>query len=239
MKRPQHRLSKAVLLGLVPVITTLYVGSARAQGATEPGPSVVRQRLYNDLRPTGIALSDKPVTTLGLDGYAALGVLGMSGKVQGHAVVGAQLRLKLNYFELGGGIEQSDYKDEEWRQIHGFFGASLPFTNWVALEGDLGFAVRRYHSRDTRYGPDGANVSLPSLLFRVGISDRPAAGILGARISAALFTQVDLSTRDMYWEYRLQGVVINSGTTTFGGTTIGMLFDVGFDLSLKKAREFE
>jgi len=43
----------------------------------------------------------------------------------------------------------------------------------------------------------------------------------------------------MYWEYRLQGVVINSGTTTFGGTTIGMLFDVGFDLSLKKAREFE
>lgn len=217
-------------------VTFLSEATAFGQATT----TAAQQRLLDQRsQVSGINLAKGHGLHLGGEGYSGIGVLFMDGKHRGNAFYGAQLRLKYSYFELGGALEKSDYSEVEWSQALGYVGASLPFTNWVTVEMDVGLGLRRYHSKDLRYSESGATVSLPSLLARLGISDRTHRGLFAGRLSAALFVQYDVITEEVPWVYRVERVVIESGVTRFGGASVGMLFDVGFDLALTRGGERE
>lgn len=221
-------------------LLTLTVTPRVALGQTSQEPSSganssVYAKLRSVRRSHEVFIDEGSGTSLGIEGYAGLSVLTASGSRRGHLVAGGLLRTRVKRFEFGGTFEQSDYSDGKWRSVGGYLGYFLPYVNWVDVDSSVGFAYRRYENHDRRYGSHGAVASVPSLTFRVGISERSAHSIFALRLGAALFTQVDLTRKDVSWSYEIDGTVFGAGTTAFGGTTIGLMMNLGFDFAFRSA----
>jgi hypothetical protein len=185
-------------------------------------------------RIVGIHLDDDARWSIGMQGYAGLTTLAGAESIKGHALAGGASQVRIRNFQLGGAIEVSDYAGERWRSLGGFVGAFVPFTNWVDIEANLGFAVRSYVSQDTRYGRGGTNARLPELTAYFGITDRLLDGLIGPRMGAGLLLGIDLARRDISWSYRSDGKEISAGSTTFGGTSIGLVMNLGFDVAVRR-----
>jgi hypothetical protein len=212
---------------------------AFGQSETEPSPpqsqsSIAREKLQAARRQRGIFLDNESGTLIGIEGYAGISTLSMSGKRWGRALTGGLLRTRVGHFEFGGAIDQSDYADGQWRSLGGFVGLYLPYVNWVDVDATAGFSVRRHENHDRRYGPHGATVSVPALTLQWGISERSNPyGLFGVRLGAALFAQVDVARKNASWNYEVENRIIAAGKTSFGGTTIGLLMHFGFDLAFR------
>lgn len=182
----------------------------------------------------GFHLKNKPGWSLGLEAYAGIGVLASSDATRGHGIAGGLSRLRFGYFELGAGLEVSDLAVERWQQVGGFAGAFLPVTNWVDIDATVGLGERNYLSPDARYGPGGLDTRLPAMTLRLGFSDRPVDELFGFRVGAALLVGIDLTHRDIEWQYNPDGKNIVTGTTPVGGVSVGMAVCLGFDVAFRR-----
>jgi hypothetical protein len=196
--------------------------------------SATALRLREERRMRGIHLDPAPGASVGIEGYSGIGMLAMDGRRVGHAYYGGLLRAVYGYFELGGQLERSDRTKEQWSYVGGLAGARLPYTNWVDVHSTVGLGVRFFDNADRRYGPSGARVSVPSLSFRLAITDRSAETGFAACLGASVFTQIDLARESVSWEYRIRDVVITHGETVFGGWTVGATMSLGLDLAFAK-----
>src|ERR1700690_1152715 len=158
---------------------------------------------------TGFYLKTAPGWSLGLESYAGLAVLTGGDATRGHGFVGGLSRLRFGYFEVGAGLEVSDYAPERWQQVGGFVGTYLPIVHWVDIDASVGLAQRNYLNPDKRYGPGGLDVKGSALTFRLGFSDRPISDEFGLRLGAALLVDIDLKHHEVPWMYDLgaQGIV--------------------------------
>ncbi|MGC4067561.1 MAG: hypothetical protein QM784_23530 [Polyangiaceae bacterium] len=207
------------------------IATAQSSDGREAEPSTTALRLREEHRVRGIHLEQAPGGAVGIDGYSGIGMLAMDGRRVGHAYYGGLLRASYGYFELGGQLERSDRTKEQWSYVGGFAGAHLPYTNWVDVHSTVGIGIRSFDNDDRRYGPSGAKVSVPSLAFRLAITDRSTETGFAACLGAAFFAQFDLARHSVPWEYRIRDVVISQGQTVFGGLTVGLMMSLGLDLA--------
>jgi hypothetical protein len=155
---------------------------------------------------------------------------------EAYAVGGGQLRVRYDYYELGGWYEISDGGKggkDGFRSFGGFVGAWLPYRGWVDFELAASIGSRTWTSDDTRYGDDGYDVSTPTLGLRAGVSDRTSSfSALAARVGAQLTFSYDLSRSEEPWTLMRQSngaPVTETGVTRVGGYTVGLALVVGFD----------
>jgi hypothetical protein len=224
----------SVLIALVENPKTAYGQSTDSPRTPESGPSA-QARLKEARRSHEIYLDKDSGISVGVEGYSGISVLVGSEKRRGHVVTGGLLRTRVGRFELGGNVDESDYADGKWRSIGGFAGLYSPFVNWVDVDCSVGFAYRRHEIHELRYGKNGAKATVPSLTFRLGISERIGHSLFALRLGAAVFAQVDVATKDIPWEYVWNNRVIASGTTNLGGTSVGIMINLGFDLAFRSA----
>jgi hypothetical protein len=196
--------------------------------------SETRARLLAARKEHGILLDNNSGTSIGVEGYAGNSVLTMSERRRGHFLTGGLLRTRVGHFEFGGAVDQSDYADGKWRSVGGFIGLYFPYVNWVDIDATVGLAERRYVNHETRYGKNGAKVSVPSLSLQLGFSERSSdVALFGVRLGAAVFAQIDVARKGVAWDYQIQGKTYAAGTTYFGGTTVGLVMNLGFDLAFR------
>jgi len=172
----------------------------------------------------------------GLEAYGGLLALGGADTRGAYAFAGGQLRLRYDYYELGGWFDVSDRgkaKTDGFRSFGGFVGAWLPYRGWVDFEIAASIGARTWMSDDSRYGSDGYDVTSPTLGLRLGVSDRTSSfSALAARIGGQLVFSYDLSSSDEPWEVTRQSEgesVTDSGVTKVGGFTLGLALVIGFD----------
>jgi hypothetical protein len=185
---------------------------------------------------TGYHLKSSPGISLGLESYAGLAVMADSDGSRGHAITGGLSRLRINYLELGAGLQVSDLALVRWRQVGGFVGAYLPLVNWVDVDTTVGLSQRTYLNGDERYGPGGLDLRSPTLNFRLGFSDRLIDEQLGFRLGAALLVDVDFKHQHASWQYAQQGQETVTGATSAGGYSVGLVVCLGFDVMLRRAK---
>jgi len=215
-------------------LTSSALGQVATDLKDESVPrSTTQTRLLEARKPHGIHLDTESGTLIGIEGYAGLAVLAMSNTTRGHSVGGGILRARTGHFELGGVFEESDYSDGKSRTFGGFAGIFLPYVNWVDIDATVGFAFRRHENREKRYGAHGVKTTVPAFTLTLGISQRSNGGIFAARLGAALFAQIDLARKNEPWDYKIRDRVVTAGETSFGGTTLGMVMNLGFDLSFR------
>lgn len=216
----------------------------------EPAPSAAAPDAYAADRdapepkgrfPPPIAAPPRP--GVGLEGYAGIALLAGAGDTRSRGLVGGLIRLRYDYFQVGGSIEttdsgQSDSLNEEveesWHAYQGFAGVILPFERWIDVDASVGYAFRKFTNPDPIYGANGLDVGGSAVAFRFGISDRFGEKPLAARLGAALLGTIDLSSLSAVYErhYLDAGgaVATTRGTTHFGGMSFGLVVDGGFEL---------
>jgi hypothetical protein len=173
-----------------------------------------------------------------VNAFAGLAMPARSDTQSAHGLVGGLARVRWSYLQLGGSYEVTDDLSEgRWRSIGGFAGVWLPFRDWLDLEAATGLAWRTHSSAETRYGPDGYEVSSPALTLRVGASGRTSESRYAARVGGALFAAMDLSPETVPWTFE-HGPLTDRRTITgeqpVGGFTFGLLLAVGFDVDLDR-----
>jgi hypothetical protein len=189
-------------------------------------------------------LVESPGLYGGLEGYGGILTLAGSDTREAYAFIGGQLRIRYDYYEVGGWYEVSDHPDkqtnDDFRAFGGFLGAWLPYRGWVDFEIAATVGARNWQSTDSRYDGSGYDVSTPTLGLRLGVSDRtssvaPAAGRIGGQILFAY----DLNPSDESWEqtHDIEGEVITDrGETRVGGFTLGIALVLGFDYGGKPVK---
>jgi len=178
---------------------------------------------------------------INLQGYGGMVAYQCAGAIWGHAVAGGTLRARFGYLEIGGFYEASDRIEQgSWTAFGGFAGAYLPFDDWVDFEATLGVGSRTHREEEVRYGPNGYAWSTPALVLRLSVSDRSSESIAGVRVGLEFFAMMDLKRHAVPWRLvyeRGDGIppLVYSGVTDVGGTSAGLAFTLGFDLSLGTA----
>ncbi len=180
----------------------------------------------------------------GLEAYGGILTLGGSDTREAYAFVGGQLRLRYDYYEVGGWYEVSDHPDkqtnDEFRAFGGFLGAWLPYRGWVDFEIAATVGARNWESTDSRYGGSGYDVSTPTVGLRLGVSDRTSSTAqAAARIGGQILFAYDLNPSDESWEqtHEVDGEnVTDAGTTRVGGFTLGIALVIGFDVGETPAK---
>lgn len=175
-----------------------------------------------------------------VEGYAGLTAYHSARALRGHAVTGGIARLRVSYLTAGGFAERTDEIEfGRWKAFGGFAGVRVPFANWVDFEGSIGGGSRTHAEDDLRYG-DGAGYewATPFAMLRFGLSDRSSSDApFALRVGFEVFAMFDLKRYDQPWRVvypRASGLppLVFSGTTPLGGSNVGLLLSVGFDVSL-------
>ena len=180
----------------------------------------------------------------GLEGYGGILTLGGSDTREAYAFIGGQLRLRYDYYQIGGWYEVSDHPDkqtnDEFRAFGGFLGAWLPYRGWVDFELAASVGARNWVSSDSRYAGTGYDVSTPTLGLRLGVSDRTSSLTrFAGRIGGQLVFAYDLNPSEESWQqtHEIDGEpVTDRGTTKVGGYTIGIALVIGFDYGGKPVK---
>lgn len=176
-----------------------------------------------------------------LQAYAGLAAYRTASATWGHGMAGSALRVRLGYLELGGFYEASDVIEQgAWTAVGGFAGVLLPYASWVDVGASVGLASRSHRERDERYGPDGYTWSTPSLVVRLGVSDRSSESLAAVRLGMELVASFDLKQHRQPWELvyeRPDGIppLILRGETDVGGMSVGLALGAAFDLSFGHA----
>ena len=228
----------SVAQAMVPVAPTGAVETPVPEDVPPDAPTSEGMRLENPSR-----------FGVGLQAYAGIAGEFSSGEDRAHMVGGGLLRFRYHYFEVGGTAEITDsgessalseVKQEHWQAFGGFVGVFLPYYHFVDFDATLGLSSRQYKNSDRIYGPDGLSKGFPELTLRLGVSDRMSQRLVGLRIGAALAFGFDLSRADVPWrkEYLFADGTVGTtkGTTPLGGTSVGILVDIGFDVGGRASR---
>jgi hypothetical protein len=191
-------------------------------------PAVAKPSL--PLLPTNLRLAEPEPWALSARGHGGAGLLATSSDSRSHGGGGAELGLRVSYLTLAGHFDHVDYVTETSRTVGGLAGTLLPFAGWVDIEAALGAGQRTYRSGDPRFGTRGLEVKVPTLLFRLGISDS-AGGPVGVRFGGGLAASVDLARRGAPWTYGVtdatpEGV---TGVRDIGGVTFGLFLQLGLE----------
>lgn len=173
----------------------------------------------------------------GLEGYGGILTLGGSDTREAYAFLGGQLRLRYDYYQIGGWYEVSDHPqkqtNDEFNAFGGFLGAWLPYRGWVDFEIAASVGARNWTSDDARYGGSGYSVSTPTLGLRLGVSDRTSSTApFAARVGGQILFAYDLNPSDESWTltHDINGETqTDRGTTRVGGFTLGIALVLGFD----------
>jgi len=178
-------------------------------------------------------------------GFSVEGYVGMTAylserALRGHGVTGGIARLRASSVTLGGFVERADEIEfGRWKAFGGFAGVRLPFANWVDFEGSVGGGSRMHAEDDERYNSGkGYEWTTPFAMLRFGLSDRSSSDAsLALRVGFEVFAMFDLKRHDQPWEViypRAPGIepLVFRGTTPLGGSNVGVLVSVGFDVSL-------
>jgi hypothetical protein len=180
-----------------------------------------------------------------VEGYVGLTAYHSERDLRGHVVTGGIARLHVNYVTVGGFAERADETEfGRWQAFGGFAGVRVPFANWTDFEGSIGGGSRTHAEDDERYN-DGAGYewATPFAMLRFGISDRTSPDArLALRVGVEVFALFDLKRHDQPWEVvypRAAGLppLVFRGTTPLGGSNVGLLVSVGFDVSLSPTSE--
>jgi len=181
-------------------------------------------------------LVQKPGVFGGVEAYGGLLAAGGADTREAYAILGGQLRVRVDYYEFGGWYDVSDrgkQQQDGFSSFGGFLGAWRPYSDWVDFEIAASVGARNYTSDDTRYGDNGYEHSSATLGLRLGVSDRTSSfSALAARIGGQLLFSYDLSSDDKPWvvESDNDGVPsTESGVTNVGGFTLGLALVLGFD----------
>jgi hypothetical protein len=184
-----------------------------------------------------ISFETNPGWHAGLDLYAGLGALLGTDTRGSYAFGGALLRGRYKYYQIGGFYEFTDdplTSAGAFKAFGGFVGAWLPFDNWVDFEGAVGIGSRTYRDQDPRFGPNGYELSGPTLNLRAGVYDRAGSGLIGGRIGAQIVSSYDLKQRDRAWQLNSRDedgdLVVTRGVSHVGGLSIGLVLTVGLDV---------
>jgi hypothetical protein len=177
--------------------------------------------------------------SVALQGYGGIVAHRAGGAFWGHGAAGGSLRARYRYVEVGGYYEASDRIEQGWWTAYGgFAGVFLPFRNWVDFEATVGVGSRTHREDDIRYGPNGYAWSTPAVQLRFSVSDRSAESLAAVRLGMELYAMVDLKRHRQPWQLvypRPDGIepLVYSGVTDVGGTSVGLLFSVAFDLTFQ------
>jgi hypothetical protein len=177
--------------------------------------------------------------SIALQSYGGIVAYRAGGALWGHGVAGGRLSARYRYLEVGGYYEASDrIRQGWWTAYGGFAGVFLPFQNWVDFGATVGVGSRTHREDDIRYGPNGYAWSTPSLQVRFSVSDRSGSSLAAVRLGMELYAMMDLKRYGQPWrlEYELPGglePLVYTGVTDVGGSSVGLLFSVAFDLSFQ------
>lgn len=179
-----------------------------------------------------IHIATPPSLSIGLDGYAGMGVLASGARADAHALGGGMLRLRSSYAQIGGFVEAANLPADSLQGYGAFTGGWLPFENWLTFDLMLGAGRHTYENSDRRYGPDGYKVQSWFGTVRLGISDR-THGILGLHTGAMLFASLDFTPTDVTWRYGPANDPEHQvkGTRRVGGFALGVAVMAGFDVA--------
>lgn len=170
--------------------------------------------------------------SLGVEGYAGMGVLASGSRTDAHALGGGMVRLRSSYTQLAGFVEAANLPRDNLQGYGALMGGWLPFTNWLTFDLMLGAGRHTYRNSERRYGPGGYRVRSWFGTVRLGVSDR-THGIFGFHTGAMLFASMDFTPADVSWRYgpandRTKQV---TGVRRVGGFAIGVAVTAGFDVA--------
>lgn len=166
-----------------------------------------------------------------LEGYAGLGLLATTERVDSHALGGGALELGAGRLQIGGFVEALSMVEEHAVAYGGLVGVRQPFRHWVELDAFLGVGRRRFFNDAPRYGLGGYTTSGWLGTLRAGVSDR-LGGTLGERVGVVLVTSIDLTPRDIAWHFGPpQMPYENQGVHRVGGVSVTLAVTAGFDLA--------
>ncbi len=227
---------------LVRALSVLAIAAPNARAQVSPAdpdadePSTEAPRFAPLLQATSSVAFD-------LEGFAGLANQWSSAPSNAHAFVGGLARVRASYAQIGASMETTDGGNAtalgepekgRWRSVSGFAGVWLPYSHWLDLEASMGVGARTYLDDSTTYGPNGLAYSVPSLSLRVGVSDRFTERLVAFRAGAEIVAAFDLKHGDAPWSETFLGSdgtpQVVTGTTPFGGVSIGVLMSVGFEL---------
>jgi hypothetical protein len=179
-----------------------------------------------------IHVAQPPTLSVGLDGYAGMGVLANGSRADASALGGGMLRLRSSYAQIGGFMEAANLPTDTLQGFGGFMGGWLPFANWLTFDLMLGAGRHTYDNPDRRYGPDGYQVRSWFGTLRLGVSDR-THGILGLHTGAMLFASLDFTPTNIAWRYGLANDPTKqvTGLRRVGGFALGVAVSAGFDVA--------
>ncbi len=192
-------------------------------GAAQPGPAE-----------EAIHVANPPTLSVGLQGYAGMGVLANSERADAYALGGGALEVRSSYFQLGGFAEAGELPQDTLRSYGGFVGGWLPFAHWVTFDAALGAGRHTYVNTDARYGPGGYSLGSWFGTLRLGVSDC-SHGILGALLGsdAARFARPGPSLDPLALRNSRQPPGSHRRTRQVGGFSLGVAFTVGLDGSTR------
>jgi len=179
-----------------------------------------------------IHMAQAPTLSLGLDGYAGMGVLASGSRADAHALGGGILRVHSSYAQIGGFMEAANLPIDTLQGYGGFMGGWLPFANWLTFDLMLGAGRHSYQNTDRRYGPDGYRVQSWFGTVRLGVSDR-TRGILGLHTGAMLFASLDFTPTNVAWRHGPANDPTKqvTGLRRVGGFALGVAVTAGFDVA--------
>lgn len=165
------------------------------------------------------------------------------GDHRAHALGGGQLRVRYYYLQAGAFADGTDSGEagalaeetlEHYRTLGGFVGAWLPFEDWVDVDAALGIGSRTYVNPISLYGPHGFRMTLTAFTFRLGVSSRSSAGLLGVRVGGGLVASLDAGDHRARWHrkyLRADGSEAETtGTIPIGGFSLGLVVGLGLEL---------
>lgn len=199
-------------------VAGLVLGLARPAAAQKPEASI------HTARP--------PALSLGLDGYAGMGVLAAGQRADAHALGGGMLRVRSSYAQLGGFMEAANLPQDSRTGYGALMGGWLPFTNWLTFDLMLGAGRHTYQNDNRRYGAEGYKVRSWFGTVRLGVSDR-THGILGLHTGAMLFASLDFTPTNVAWRYGIADKPQTqvTGQRRVGGFALGVAVTAGFDVA--------
>ncbi len=179
-----------------------------------------------------IHVAGAPMLSVGVDGYAGMGVLASGSRADAHALGGGVLRLRSSYAQLGGFAEAANLPQDNLQGYGALMGGWLPFANWLTFDLMFGAGRHTYQNTDRRYGANGYKIQSWFGTVRLGVSDR-THGIFGLRTGAMLFASLDITPTDISWRYGPANDKTKqvTGVRRVGGFAVGVAVTAGFDIA--------
>ena len=218
------------------VLFAVLFASGTSLAASTGEPEGDRHRVVLS-DPDWLKLDSESGWGVDINGYAGLAIPLAEFQGGSHGVLGGLARFRWGYIQATAFGESTDYIVDQRVTYGGLLGGYIPFRYWADFDAGVGLAQRNYSSPNTRYGPNGYDVTHQAIVWRLGVSSRTSYQDIAPRLGVQFYGSFDLQREDIAWEYTIgdgANAYTSSGVLPVGGVSAGIVMTVGLDYAARQ-----